>query len=84
MKDLQNSESFPAGRDGQMSQAKIERKILAVIMESPFYFTIPLQRRLEFLKFFSQRSVCNRIFEHNPQLLSPEADTQPRDKKEYE
>jgi hypothetical protein len=80
MKDLQNSELSPAGRNCQMSQAKIERKILAVFMESPFYFTIPLQRRLEFLKFFSQRSVCNRIIEHNQQLLSPKADTQPQDK----
>ncbi len=38
-----------------MSRAKIERKILAVLMESPFYFTIPLRKRLDFLKFFSQR-----------------------------
>lgn len=58
-----------------MSKAKIERKILAVLMESPFYFTIPLQRRLEFLKFFSQQSVYNEIYEYNQQLLSPKADT---------
>jgi hypothetical protein len=56
-----------------MSRTKIERKILAVLMESPFYFTIPLQMRLDFLKFFSQRSVYNRIFEHNQQLLSTKA-----------
>jgi len=58
-----------------MSTAKIERKILAVLMESPFYFTIPLPRRLEFLKFFSQQSVYKGIFEHNQQLLSPKDDT---------
>jgi len=80
MNNLQNSEMYQAGRNSQMSRAKIERKILAVFMESPFYFTIPLQRRLQFLKFFSQRSVCNRILEHNPQLLSPKPDKQQRDK----
>ena len=60
----------------KMAGAKIKREILAVLMESPFYFTIPLQRRLEFLKFFSQRSVYNRIFEHNQPLLSPKADNE--------
>jgi hypothetical protein len=80
MNNLQNSELSKAGGNCQMSRAKIERKILAVFMESPFYFTIPLQRRLEFLKFLSQQSVYNRIFEHNQQLLSPKADTKLRDK----
>jgi hypothetical protein len=58
-----------------MSRAKIEKKILAVLMESPFYFSIPLPRRLEFLKFFSQRSIYNRILEHNQPLLKPKAGT---------
>ncbi len=38
-----------------MDGARIKRELLAVLMESPFYFTIPLKRRLEFIKFFSQR-----------------------------
>ncbi len=39
-----------------MASALSKREILAVLMESPIYFNIPLQERLEFLKFFSQRS----------------------------
>jgi hypothetical protein len=84
MNNLQNSELSQAGGNCQMSRAKIERKILAVFMESPLYFSIPLQRRLEFLKFFSQRSVYSRIFEHNPKLFSPKADTKQLDKEKYE
>jgi hypothetical protein len=49
----------------KMAIAHIEREILGVLMESPFYFTIPLRKRLEFLKFFSQRSVYHRICEYN-------------------
>ncbi len=65
-----------------MTDSKI-KKILAVFMESPFYFTIPLSRRLEFLKFFSQQSVYERILEHNPHLLGPEPDPK-KQKKEKE
>jgi hypothetical protein len=42
-----------------MDNVKIQRKLLAILMESPLYFTIPLKRRLEFIKFFSQRFVNN-------------------------
>ncbi len=38
-----------------MNNVKAKRKFLAVLMESPFYFTIPLKKRLEFLKYFSQQ-----------------------------
>jgi hypothetical protein len=53
-----------------MASANIKREILAVLMESPFYFTIPLKRRLEFLKFCSQKSVYHRICAYNEHLIS--------------
>ncbi len=64
-----------------MTKVKAKRAILAVFMESPFYFTIPLQRRLEFLKFFSQQSVYERIFEHNPHLADPIAHAKPQNRR---
>jgi hypothetical protein len=53
-----------------MDGARIKRELLAVLMESPFYFDIPLPRRLEFIIFFSQQSVYNLVYEHNKQLIS--------------
>jgi hypothetical protein len=47
--------SFKLGGMAKMASAHIKREILAVLMESPFYFTIPPRERLEFLKFFSQQ-----------------------------
>jgi hypothetical protein len=44
-----------------METPKIRREIVAVMMESPLYFTIPLKRRLEFIIFFSQQPVYSRI-----------------------
>jgi hypothetical protein len=40
-----------------MEPLKIKREIVAAFMESPLYFTIPLDKRLEFIKFFSQPTV---------------------------
>ncbi len=40
-----------------MGSAHIRREILAVLIENPLYFSIPLRKRLEFLKLFSQQSV---------------------------
>ncbi len=37
-----------------MDKVQVQRRLLAVLMESPLYF-IPLKRRLEFIKFFSLR-----------------------------
>jgi hypothetical protein len=42
---------------------KIKREIVALVMKSPLYFTVPLQRRLQFIKFFSQQAVFNAICE---------------------
>ena len=53
-----------------MEKPKIKREIVAVLMESPFYFTIPLKRRLEFIIFFSQQPVYNHIRELNKHLLN--------------
>ena len=58
-----------------MAGKKIKREILAVFMESPFYFTIPLKTRLEFLKFFSQKSVYHRICEYNEHLINSKSDS---------
>jgi hypothetical protein len=44
-----------------MKKQKIKREIVAVFMESPFYFTIPLAKRLAFIKFFSQKSIYRNI-----------------------
>ncbi len=35
----------------------IRRELLAIFMESPLYFKIPLRERLEFLKLFSEQSL---------------------------
>ena len=48
-----------------METSKIKREIVAVFMESPLYFSIPLKKRLEFIMFFSQKSVYNQIVELN-------------------
>jgi hypothetical protein len=61
-----------------MANKNINREILAVFMESPFYFTIPLKRRLEFLRFFSQTSVYHRICEYNEHLISGKSGSKPR------
>jgi hypothetical protein len=44
-----------------MDNRKIKREIVAIFMESPFYFTIPLQRRLHFVKNFLQKPVANSL-----------------------
>ncbi len=46
-----------------MEKPKIKKEIVAVFMESPFYFTIPLPKRLAFIKFFSQQSVYRNIID---------------------
>lgn len=55
--------SLKLGGMAQMAGAQIEREILAVLMESPLYFTIPLRKRLEYLKVFSRQSSYHRICE---------------------
>jgi hypothetical protein len=52
-----------ARRNYPMESPKIKREIVAVFMESPLYFTIPLKKRLEFIMFFSQQPVYNHICE---------------------
>ena len=48
-----------------MERRKIRREIVAVFIESPLYFTIPLKKRLEFIMFFSQQPIYNHICELN-------------------
>ena len=40
-----------------MEPLKIKREVVAAFMKSPLYFTIPLDKRLVFIKFFSQPTV---------------------------
>ncbi|MGD0970161.1 MAG: hypothetical protein ABSA04_01985 [Desulfobaccales bacterium] len=58
----------------KMASAHIKREILAVFMESPLYFTIPLRNRLEFLNSFSQQSVYHRICQYEELRISGKSD----------
>jgi hypothetical protein len=57
-----------------METAKIKKEIVAVMMESPLYFTIPLKNRLQFIRFFSQQTVYNHVCELNEIMLSRKRD----------
>jgi len=52
-----------------MEPSKIKKEIVAVFMESPLYFSIPLKKRLEFIMFFSQQPVYDHIIKLNKSLL---------------
>jgi hypothetical protein len=54
-----------AGRNSPMETRKIKRELVAVFIESPLYFTIPLKKRLEFIMFFSQQPIYDHICELN-------------------
>jgi hypothetical protein len=47
-----------------MERLKIKREIVAVFMESPLYFSIPLKKRLELIMLFSQKPVYNQLEKH--------------------
>jgi hypothetical protein len=64
-----------ARRNSRMETTKIKRELLSVLMESPFYFNIPLKNRLEFIIFFSQQSVYRLAFKHNRHLMSEKSDS---------
>ena len=55
--------SRQAGRRHPMKTRTIKREIVTLVMESPLYFTIPLPRRLQFIKFLSQQAVFRAIFD---------------------
>jgi hypothetical protein len=48
-----------------METPKIKRELVAIFIESPLYFTIPLKKRLEFIMFFSQQPIYDHICELN-------------------
>jgi hypothetical protein len=52
--------------EDELEPNTIRREIVALVMESASYFNIPLQRRLQFIKFFSQPAVLNAMF--GPQI----------------
>jgi hypothetical protein len=59
-----------ARRNYPMEGSKFKREIVAVFMESPLYFTIPLKKRLEFIISFSCQPVYNHLCELNNYLLN--------------
>jgi hypothetical protein len=58
-----------------MAKTKIERHILSVLMESPFYLTLPLRRRLELINFSSQHPVYQRICAGAENLIKGQSDS---------
>jgi hypothetical protein len=64
-----------------MKSHKIKREIVALVMESPLYFTIPLQKRLEFIKFFSQQTVFQNISNLGLRLMNERRDLKQPDSK---
>jgi hypothetical protein len=55
-----------------MAMAKIRREFLAVVMESPSYFSAPLQMRSGSRNIFSQKSVHYRLPVYNQCLIGEE------------
>ncbi len=66
-----------------MARAKIKGERLAVDMGTPFYFNLPLRKRLEFLNFSSQQSLYHRICEYNEHLANEQSDSKLRFDKTY-
>ncbi len=62
-----------------MASAKIKRVILAALMESPFYFTMPLRKRLEFLNSLSQKPVYNSVHAYDEAGIREQANRAVRD-----
>jgi hypothetical protein len=60
-----------ARRNYPMETPKIKREIVAVFMESPLYFTIPLKKRLEFIMFSSQQPIYYHICGLNKHQMMP-------------
>jgi hypothetical protein len=60
-----------ARRNYPMETPKIKREIVAIFMESPLYFTIPLKKRLEFIMFSSQQPIYYHICELNKHQMMP-------------
>jgi len=44
-----------------MAGNRVRKEVVAACMESPFYFTLPLQARLELLKQLEQQPVLSTL-----------------------
>ncbi len=42
----------------------VRREVLAVCLESPLYFSMPLKQRLDFLKALEQQAFWSRLRDH--------------------
>ena len=58
-----------------MARVQINRHIVSVLMESPFYFTLPLRSRLELINFSSQHPVYQRIGAGGENLIKEQSDS---------
>jgi hypothetical protein len=66
---MSNCDNCIRGKNDPMESLKIKRAIVALFMESPHYFTIPLKKRHKFIIFFSQKVVYDHICVSNePQV----------------
>jgi hypothetical protein len=59
--DLDFDNGLTAKENYLVKTHKIKREIVALVMESPLYFTIPLRKRLDFIKFLSQQTVFDKV-----------------------
>jgi hypothetical protein len=53
-----------------MDRTWIKKELLGVLMESPFYFSIPLARRLELIRYFSKQSLYQAVRENRKQQFN--------------
>jgi L-asparaginase II len=44
-----------------MERSTVRREVVAACMESPFYFTLPLRKRLELMKQVEQQPVFSTL-----------------------
>ncbi len=54
----------------KIANTLIKKDILRFFIESPFYFTMPIRERLEFINFFSQQSVYLRLCAYGDTLIN--------------
>jgi hypothetical protein len=66
--ELNKFNRIKEGGNSKWQELKIKGERLAVDMENPFYFNLPLRKRLEFLNFSSQQAIYHRICAYNEHL----------------
>jgi L-asparaginase II len=60
--DLTKVFHYPYKRQGlSMGRNTVRKEVVAACMESPFYFTLPLQKRLELMKQVEQQPIFSTL-----------------------